>query len=82
MHPPLLLRSQVQHAHPTHEVDGSIRVQKDSCQQSMSGCGGVFTRGLGGIQTHSSWLKKKEISTAAVAAASEPWMALRSMFSP
>jgi hypothetical protein len=33
-------------------------------------------------QTRSIWLKKKGISTAAVAAASEPWIALRSIFSP
>jgi hypothetical protein len=35
-----------------------------------------------GGQTRSKWLKKKAISTEAVAAASEPWMALRSIFSP
>lgn len=62
------------------DTDGFVMLRGSSIRpQSL----GRRRSDVGGwIHTRSRWLKKKAISTAAVSGASDPWMALRSMFSP
>lgn len=81
-HPLSLLLSRAQQAHPATKRMFPSEFSGIVTSIAYQGPVGACARGTRGIQTRSRWLKKKGISTAAVAAASEPWMALRSMFSP